>query len=184
MAKEIEMDLPCVECGMLDLTCCKNPQIVWDMEEMDKLYSNYPEIFSKVSIFKGEIPGTVYLIKVKTEDIDDTNSVNIDYCSMYDEDNRRCSVYDCRPNVCKTYGDPKYASCPYENYKEEGELTDLLVHNKDLAENLHKIAPTNPGVYIQDFVLPWIERFEESKKESHEYYDWWEKLPEPNFIRT
>lgn len=176
-------DLPCVECCALDLTCCQNPQILWTMEEIDNLYSNHPEAFEGLALFKGEVPGTMYALRVSKDDVDETNSVKIEYCSMYDVDNRRCSVYDSRPIVCRTYGDEKYAACPYKEYTGEGDLLELLKRDRDKANALHRIAQTNSIKYLEDFIFPWVKRFEASKETNPEWFEWWENLPEPNFIR-
>jgi len=172
-------NLPCVECCSLDLTCCHNPQILWTLEEVDNLFSNHPEVFENIALFKGEIVGTLYLIRL---DDKTKTSVNLEYCSMYDNDNRRCMVYDSRPNICKTYGDPKYAPCPYDGYKE-GELLNLVKSNPKLADEMHRMVGNNPQNYLEDFIKPWAERFIASK-DTEEYYTWWENLPEANFIRN
>ena len=179
------LDLPCVECCSMDLTCCKNPQILWNMEEVDSLFTMHgpdSEIMQNLTITKGEQEGTVYLMRINPDDISG-NSIVVDYCAMYDQDNRRCSVYNERPVVCKTYGDPKYATCPYTDYRKEGALVDLVKNNKELSERLHTIVPSNPVNLYQDYFKPWGERFQESKKTNPEWFEWWEKLPTANFVR-
>lgn len=181
--KTEELELPCVECCMQDLSCCKNPQIVWTLEEMDNLYANFPEAFKDITIGKGEIPGTMYLIRIPKDDIDAQNNVRIEYCAMYDVDNRRCGVYSARPSVCRTYGDPEYATCPYTDYREQGALEALARFDIKLADKLHSLAPTNPENYLRDFITPWVERFDAAKKDHPEYWEYWEKLPTLNFKR-
>jgi Fe-S-cluster containining protein len=160
---------------------------LWTLEELDNVVGEYPDILENrnINIFKGDMPGLVYLISIVADDVDkSTNSLSLDYCSMYDVDNRRCLVYNHRPDVCKTYGDQKYASCPYENYTEDGSLTEALMNNKEYIEGLHSTAPSQPLNFLKDYAEPWLERFEHSKIETPEYYEWWQELPELNFIRS
>ena len=100
-------------------------------------------------------------------------------CAFYDEDNKRCTIYEARPIVCKTYGDPDYNVCPYQDFKP-GELTELVRIDPEKAEQLHKTAASNPARFMHDFVMPYIEAFQNSNPE---YMSFWKSLPHPNFIR-
>lgn len=185
MQEEIEIkdNLPCVECCNMDESCCRNPQITWTMTELDNLVSVHgTEILEDKALFKGELPGLVYIIKMDQENTKDGDSVHLDYCAFYDIDNRRCSVYHQRPVVCATYGDPEYNECPYQAFanSEPGTLTDFIVNNREVAGQMHKTAVSHPQKFAQDFIIPFVESFEASDPE---YNEWWESLPEANFIR-
>ncbi len=172
--------LPCEECGKLKLSCCKNPQILFTMMELDNIITTGVEKMQGKVLFKGEVPGTVYIINRPPEGVD---TVSLDWCAFYDEDNQKCSIYEQRPNVCKTYGDPKYNRCPYDEYTEPGELQKLNEENPKLALSLHKTIGSNPEAYLEDYLRPWVEAFEKSKEKNPEYNEFWEGLPTPNFIR-
>ncbi len=175
-------NLPCVECCNMDESCCRNPQIAWTIIELDELVSSFgPEILEGRTIFKAEFPGGIYIIDKPPED---TPEVEIKYCTFYDQDNRRCSIYENRPAVCKTYGDPKYNCCPFQDFTTEGDLTSFLIKNPGASAAMHKSARSNTGNYLNDFLLPFVEKFMESEKENPEYMEWWRKLPEANFTRV
>jgi Fe-S-cluster containining protein len=151
------------------------------MMELDQLISEHgPDIMKDRVIFQGEFPGAVYIIDRPEEGVTD---VRLDYCTFYDQDNRRCSVYKSRPDICKTYGDPKYNCCPFEDFTEEGSLTKFLIENPNASRILHRDACSDPVAYNRDFVLPFVEGFRESRKENPEWWEWWESLTEANFIR-
>lgn len=175
-------NLPCVECCNLDLTCCRNPQILWTMEEIDELVEQFPDALKRKTFVKGEVPGMAYiLIKPSKRDLE-LGETHIDSCAFYDEDNRRCSIYQARPNVCKTFGDPKYATCPYDGLTET-DLIELLKMPNKYAEKMHILADSQPENYFVDFILPWSERFNNSKEKNPEWFEWWENLPLVDWTR-
>ncbi len=171
-------ELPCEECTSLDLTCCFNPQILFTMVELDEVITHWPDLMKDKAIFQGEIPGTMYVLNRPPEGVD---TIKLDYCSFYDPETGRCKIYDQRPSVCSTYGDPKYNDCPYKDYTEPGELTKLKKEDPELAESLHMTSTSYPEAYAKDFIEPFVEAF---KISDPEYMKFWEKLPRPNFIRN
>ncbi len=172
--------LPCEECCKLDLSCCKNPQIIFKLTDVDAIFEEDETVMDGKIFMRGEIPGTVYIINRPPDGV---STIVLDYCAFYDSTAERCTIYKNRPDVCKTYGDPKYSSCPYEDYSAPGELTKLKEEQPDLAETLHISANSNPGIFAEEFINPYVEAFERSQKENPEYMKFWESLPEPNFIR-
>jgi hypothetical protein len=94
-------------------------------------------------------------------------------------ENQKCSVYEHRPNICSTYGDPKYNACPYEGLSDD-ELVALVDKDPEKALALHKTAFTDPLTYGNDFIMPFVDSFMASDPE---YMTWWEKLPKSNFVR-
>jgi len=174
-----DYNLPCDACCHAGLSCCHNPQITWTMQEFDDLITEYGEkIMAGVQIYKAEIPGMIYLIRVNPE----VDNARLDYCAFYNPDNFNCSVYDKRPIVCQTYGDPKYNECPYDGLKEE-ELKDLAENEPKKAMTMHKEAKSNYANFTNDIIIPWLKAWEEAKEEHPEYSKWWESLPTANFIR-
>lgn len=176
------LNLPCAACCNLDLTCCRNPQILWTMEEIDELVEQFPDALKDKTFVKGDVPGTAYILFRPSEQDLESGETRVDNCVFYDEDNRRCSIYQARPNVCKTFGDPKYASCPYEDLTET-DLLELLKMPNNYADKMHALANTQPENYLADFILPWVKRFDESKKKNPEWFEWWENLPVVNWTR-
>jgi Fe-S-cluster containining protein len=132
-----------------------------------------------VFIFKGEVPGMVYLIRVNP----DMDNVRLDYCAFYDPDKNNCSVYEKRPMVCQTYGDPKYNTCPYDGLTEE-ELSEMISNSPETAKEMHREAKSEPIAYAKEFIIPWVKAWEKAEKENPEYEEWWEGLPAANFIRN
>jgi hypothetical protein len=151
------------------------------MVELDDLVTKEgPDILNNRFITKGEVPGCVYIIDIPEEG---ATSMRYDYCTFYDQDNRRCSVYESRPKVCSTYGEGIYADCPFKDFTKEGELTEFLIQNKSMSVVMHKNAGTNPVKYLEDITRPFVNSFYESIKEHPEYKVWWDGLPEVNFIK-
>jgi len=148
------------------------------MVEIDNIITKDVNILEGKVILKGEIPGMAYIINRPPTGV---TKLKLDYCAFYDVEKENCSIYEDRPNICKTYGDPKYNSCPYENYSEPGALTKLLDDDPGLAQSLHVTAVTNEQAYLNDFIDPFVEAF---KNSDQEYMTWWESLPAPNFIRN
>ncbi len=175
------LKLPCAECCELDLTCCKNPQILFTMLELDNLINDNDSAMEGKILYKGEVPGTVYIINRPPDGV---NNIVLDYCAFYSIETKNCSIYDHRPSVCSAYGNPKYNRCPYDEYTEPGELQKLNEDNPELAVSLHGTIGSNPEAYLEDFLKPWVEAFNNSKEENPEYYEFWEELPAPNFIRN
>ncbi len=174
-------NFPCGKCCELDLSCCHNPQITWNIEEFDNLVTARPEILQEIVILKAEMPGLIYILdKETTSNPDANNSIGLNYCKFYDTDKNCCDVYEHRPAVCKTYGDPKYNSCPYEGFSAN-ELQELNTRDSELATRMHKTAGNNPEVFGNEFILPFVERFLASDPE---YIKWWEGLPTANFVRN
>ncbi len=179
--KNEELNLPCKECCKLDLSCCSNPQILFTLEEIDEIFTHNEKAMEGKTFFKGEIPGMVYILNRPPKDV---STIVLDYCAFYDTEKKNCSIYDQRPNICKTYGDPKYNSCPYDEYREPGALAKLKETDPELAETLHGTANNNTELYIKDFVTPFVERMKKSEKDNPEYMEFWNSLPTPNFIRN
>ncbi len=169
--------LPCEECTSLKLSCCHNPQILFNIVEVDEVITHHPEAMEDKVLFQGEIPGTFYILNRPPEGVD---TIGLDHCSFYDPDAGRCKIYDQRPSVCKTYGDPKYNDCPYKDYAEPGQITKLLKDDPELADSLHLTANSFPEAYAKDYIEPFLESFQISDSE---YMEFWEKSPRPNFIR-
>jgi len=178
-------NLPCEKCRELDVSCCKNPQIVWTMVEVDELFSKYPTINdnNELVIAKAELPGTVYILRMNpqmTSTVEGIkNSIVIEYCSMYNPVENKCTVEDCKPQVCKSFGDPDYMACPFDGLNDDT-LMELVRHEPDF-DKLHQTAETHPEKYLQEFVLPWLKAFDDTKEEHPEYMEWWESLSSPNF---
>lgn len=174
---------PCGKCCELDMSCCHNPQITWTMSEFDEVVTASPEVLKEVVLFKGELPGLIYVInKAQVLEADETNSVKIDYCHFYDTEKKCCSIYDLRPAVCSTYGDPKYNACPYDGMSEDA-LEELVRRDPEGASAMHKTAGSDPIAFGRDHVIPYVKAFKETVKEHPEYMEVWEKLPQSNFIR-
>ncbi len=171
-----EIKLPCEECASLELTCCHNPRILFSVVELDKVITHYPKMMEGKVLFRGEIPGWVYILNKPPEGV---RTVGLDYCSFYDADKGRCSIYEQRPAVCKTYGDPKYNECPYEDYAEPGQLTQLKKDNPELSMELHNTAKSDPEAFFDDYVDPFAKALGNSDPK---YMEFWESLTRPNFI--
>jgi len=178
----MERKLPCEECCKIKETCCRNPQILWNIEELDDMISEYGiKTLKGKAVFKGEIPGHVYLIEVDADNHE--KEITLDYCSFYDKEKENCSVYNRRPSVCRTYGDPKYNSCPFEAFGESpvGTLTEFAMANPEVVGKMHLTAGQHPMEFMEDFIQPFVERFLQSNPE---YINWWEGLPRANFKRN
>ena len=174
-----DRELPCEACCNNNLSCCHNPQILWTMQEMDDLVTaRGMDILKGIHMYKGEVPGMLYLIRVNPN----LDNARLEYCAFYDPDKNNCSVYEHRPAVCATYGDPKYNQCPYDGMTED-QLKDLAENHLEEAEQMHRDAISDPIQYTQDYIEPWLKAWEEAKKTNPEYNQWWEKLPTANFIR-
>jgi len=145
---------PCKTCCESGMSCCSNPQITWNIQEVDELINTNPEWLKKVVMYKAEMPGFVYLLdkelileyqqKSSTDD-----GLYIDNCIFYDTKNNCCSVYDYRPEVCKNYGDPQYMACPYDGYTDEG-LIELVKNHRDFASNLHQTSKNDSKKFMED----------------------------------
>ncbi len=172
-------DLPCKACCKTNNSCCHNPQILWTMQEMDNLVTEHGmEILEGIHMFQGEIPGMIYLIRVNPN----ISEAKLDYCAFYDPDTMGCSVYGKRPIVCQTYGDPEYNECPYDGMTDD-EIIELAEKDPETMMQKHADAKSFPEKYYQDFIDPWIKAWEQAKTTNPEYSEWWEKLPQANFIR-
>ncbi len=171
-------NLPCQECTSLNQSCCLNPQILFSMVEIDEIFTHQPKAMEGKILYKGEIPGMVYILNRPPEGVD---TIALECCTFYNQIEGKCSIYDLRPTVCKIYGDPKYMECPYKDYTNPGELTELVKTNPDLATSLHTTSNNDIDKFTKDFIDPWIERFMNSDPK---YLEFWKKLPNPNFIRN
>jgi hypothetical protein len=146
---------------------------------MDDLISNRGiDILKGMHIYKGEIPGYVYIIGVNPN----IDQAKLDYCSFFDPSKNKCKVYEDRPIVCQTYGDPKFNECPYSNMTNE-ELTTLAETDYTAAYQKHQNAKNNPINFWKEFIIPYLEAWEKAVDDKEEFIEWWEKLPTANFIR-
>jgi Fe-S-cluster containining protein len=179
--------LPCDACNKANLSCCHNPQIAWNIQEFDDMISQYGmDVMEGKGIFRAEIPGHVYILAVNpdiTEANEEENTIKLEYCDFFDPEKRNCTIYDKRPIVCETYGDPKYNECPYGEMTPE-EVTELARTDWQKAYKMHTNAKSHSDVYMKDFVLPFLEAWKKAEDDKEEFVDWWYKLPTANFKRN
>ena len=90
--------------------CCSYPRIAVDEPDVRRLARHLglaPETVARKFTKKGEEPGEV-ILRHQPDKIYGT------VCKFLDRETRRCTVYEARPAICRTY--PGTARCGYYDF--------------------------------------------------------------------
>ena len=97
------------DCGQCPGYCCSYPRIEVKDSDIERLAKHFGIDFSKAKrkFTKLYEPGE-RILKHKAD------TVYATICSFFDQDERRCTVYKARPDVCRAY--PAGKTCGYYDF--------------------------------------------------------------------
>jgi Fe-S-cluster containining protein len=97
-------------CNRCPSYCCSYERIAVEKSDVSRLARHFglaPEAAARKFTRKGEEPGEV-ILRHKPDKIYGT------VCQFLDTETRRCTVYEARPTICRTY--PGTARCGYYDF--------------------------------------------------------------------
>jgi Fe-S-cluster containining protein len=97
-------------CNRCPSYCCSYERIAVEKSDVSRLARHFgltPEAAARKFTRKGDEPGEV-ILRHKPDKIYGT------VCQFLDTETRRCTVYDARPTICRTY--PGTARCGYYDF--------------------------------------------------------------------
>ena len=97
-------------CNRCPSYCCSYERIAVEKSDVSRLARHFgltPEAAARKFTRKGDEPGEV-ILRHKPDKIYGT------VCQFLDTETRRCTIYDARPTICRTY--PGTARCGYYDF--------------------------------------------------------------------